>query len=125
MAAQQLPGLIISDVAGRAFTVLSGSQVLGVIVPPYVQDDPRLARVYDERASDEVCRHLTHRTVRDLLPDRAHNPTDVPVVDPDATTIEAAAVMARLNSPLVAVVDEGQLIGAITVSWLLRHLLPA
>ena len=49
------------------------------------------------------------------------------MVDRDATPLEVAAVMARMHSPLVAVVDgdgHGEVIGAITVSRLLDHLLP-
>ena len=49
----------------------------------------------------------------------------LPVVDHDATTIEVAAVMARMHSPLVAVVEGDRLLGAITVSRLLEHWLPA
>jgi CBS domain-containing protein len=45
-------------------------------------------------------------------------------VDHDATTIEVAAVMARMHSPIVAVVDGDELLGAITVGRLLDHLLP-
>ncbi len=46
-------------------------------------------------------------------------------MEADATTIEMAAVMAHVHSPLVAVVDENRLLGAITVSTLLTRLLPA
>ena len=47
------------------------------------------------------------------------------MVDRGATTLEIAAVMARMHSPLVAVVDEDErVIGAVTVSRLLEHLFP-
>ena len=45
--------------------------------------------------------------------------------DGDATAMEVAAVMARMHSPLVAVVDGGEMLGAITVSSLLDVVLPA
>lgn len=127
MAAERSPGLIVCDPDGRPYTVLPGSQVLNFIVPRYVQEQPALARAFDERASDALVDKLVRHTVRDVLPKPA-DLDELPVVDSDATTIEIAAVMARMHSPLVAVVDEGgdgRVLGAITVSQLLSHLLPA
>jgi CBS domain-containing protein len=43
----------------------------------------------------------------------------VPVVDADDTIIEVAELMARVRSPLVAVVKDGRLHGVITASRLL------
>jgi CBS domain-containing protein len=123
LSRQKLPGLIVIDESGRPLTVLPGSQVLRYLVPRYVQDDPPLARVYDEKASDELCSKLTTSTVADLLPDK-QDLDELPVVDHDATTIEVAAVMARVHSPLVAVVENGRMVGAITVRRLLDSLLP-
>jgi CBS domain-containing protein len=123
LSRERLPGLIVVDADGRPYTVLPGSQVLRYLVPRYVQDDPPLARVYDEKASDELCGKLSESTVRDLLPDR-QDIDEIPVVDHDATSIEVAAVMARMHSPLVAVVDGSRMLGAITVAQLLDSLLP-
>ena len=50
MAERRLPGLIVNGDDGRPWTILPGSQVLRFVVPGYVQDDPALARVYDETA---------------------------------------------------------------------------
>lgn len=127
LATQRLPGLIVCTEDGRPYTILPGSQVLRFLIPTYVQDDPVLAGVLDEQASDELCRKLVCSTVRDLLPKPA-DLDELPVVDADATSLEVAAVMASMHSPLVAVVDEmdgNRVIGAITVSRLLDHLLPA
>ena len=120
---QRLPGLIVVGDDGRPWTVLPASQVLRLVIPAYVQDDPALARAFDEKASDELWGELDDSTVRDLLP-AEQDVDELPVVDPDATTVEIAAVMARVHSPLVAVVDGDELLGAITVSRLLDHLLP-
>ncbi|WP_267898096.1 CBS domain-containing protein [Spongiactinospora gelatinilytica] len=43
----------------------------------------------------------------------------MPVTDPNATVLELAALMARTHSPLVAVVEEGRLLGAVTLQALL------
>jgi CBS domain-containing protein len=117
-----LPGLVVLAKV-KPYTVLPGSQVLRFLVPRYVQDDPRLARVYDEKASDELCAKLSDVTVGDLLPAR-RDVDEIPIVDEDATTIEVAAVMARMHSPVVAVVAGDTVLGAVTVRRLLDHLLP-
>ena len=44
---------------------------------------------------------------------------DVPAANADDTIIEVAALMARLRSPLIAVLKDGKLHGVITASRLL------
>lgn len=124
LADRRLPGLIVLDDAGLPYTVLPGSQVLRFIVPTYVQEDPALARAYDEASADAMCDELAVRSVRDVLSKR-QEPFDLPVVESDATSMEIAAVMARQRSPIVAVVDGARFVGAVTVSALLEHLLGA
>jgi CBS domain-containing protein len=119
----RLPGLIVCDDDGAPHTVLGGSQVLRFMIPQYIQDDPALARVYDEASSETLLGRLSDRTVSDLLP-RRQDRDDLPVVDTDATTVEIAAVMARLHSPVVGVLDGGRVVGAVTVSRLFEHLFP-
>ncbi len=123
MAAENSPGVVVSD-DGRPYTVLPGPLLLRHLLPAYLQDDPGLARALDEEASDDLCRKLAHKSVRDLLP-RAQDLDDLPVVDDDATALEVAAVMARMSSPLVAVVTDGRVSGVVTVGRLLDYLLPA
>jgi predicted transcriptional regulator len=121
LAERRLPGLVVVDDAGLPHSVLPGSQVLRFVIPGYVQDDPMLARVYDERHADALTAKLAGTPVRTLL--RAER-TEPPVVDGRSTTVEIAAVMARLHSPLVAVVEHGRYLGVITVSRLLERILP-
>lgn len=123
MAGQRLPGLIVCSEDARPYTILPGSEVLRFLIPAYLQDDPGLAATLDDDAADELCRRLTRSTVRDLLP-RPQDLDELAVVDADATSLEVAAVMAHRRSPLVAVVQDERVIGAITVSRLLDHLLP-
>jgi CBS domain-containing protein len=124
MAEKRLPGLIVCRDDGRPYTVLPGSQVLRFLIPTYVQDNPALARTLDDQAADALCRKLVRSTVRDLL-HKQQDDDELPVVDADATSLEVAAVMARMHSPLVAVVDGNRVVGAITVSRLLDYLLPS
>lgn len=117
LASRRLPGLIVTAADGSPYTVLPASQVVRFLVPSYVQDDPSLARVIDESLADRVADKLTGATVRKLLPSA---PTELPVVNHDDTILEIAAIMARLRSPLVAVVKDREIIGAITASRLLE-----
>ena len=121
LADADLPGLIVVDEHGAPFAVLPGTQVLRLAVPSYCQDDPLLARLVDEAAADVFIRELGDRTERELLPPQPH---ELPVVSPQATALEIAALMARTRSPLVAVVD-GVLEGAVTLHGLLDRVMPA
>ena len=123
LAAQNLPGLIVVDAGGRPQTILPGTQVLRLAVPVYCQEDPALARVVDEAAADVFLAELADRTVRDCLPRKAREARELPVVAPTATVLEMAALMARSRSPLVAVVDDGRLLGAVTLDRLLDRVL--
>jgi CBS domain-containing protein len=121
LAGQNLPGLIVVDRGGRPVTILPGTQVLRMAIPSYCQDDPALARVIDEAAADVFLRGVGERTVAQLLPRERR---ELPVVDPGATVLEIAAVMARTRSPLVAVAGVGQpMVGAITLDALLDRML--
>src|SRR5919197_841739 len=110
LATRRLPGLIVTRPDGSPYAVLPASQVVRFLVPSYVQDDPSLARVIDESFADRVADKLAGVTVRKLLPDE---PTEIPVVNHDDTILEIAAIMARLRCPLVAVVRDHHIIGAI------------
>ena len=122
LAERNLPGLIVVDAEGRPDTILPGTQVLRFAVPAYVQDDPKLAGVIDEVSADAFCQTLAGTPVRDLLPARAR---ELPVVDGGDTVLEIAAIMARTRTPLVAVVENGRMLGAVTLDALLDRMLPA
>lgn len=122
----ELPGLIVVDSERRPKAVLSGPRLLGSIVPKYVQEDPNLARVYDEQHADLFCRQLAGKTVADLLD---QDKAILPAVDANATVMEIANIMAATRNSLVAVSSDPEgtdapLLGVITVSQLLDHLLP-
>jgi len=116
LAEHRLPGIVVTDTSGKPLAVLPASQVVRFIVPRYVQDDPSLAGVLNESMADRSADKLGGKTVRDVLPDHL---TNVPAANADDTIIEVAAVMARLRSPLLAVVKDDKLVGVITASHLL------
>ncbi|WP_345579789.1 CBS domain-containing protein [Nonomuraea rosea] len=126
LAGQDLPGLIVVDERGLPASILPGTQVLRLAVPGYCLDDPALARVVDEAHADAFASSLAGRTVRQALPpERSPGRRELPVTDPDATVLELAALMARTHSPLVAVVEQERLLGAVTLQALLVRVLAA
>jgi CBS domain-containing protein len=117
LAEHRLNGLVVvTDTSETPYAVLPASQVVRFIVPGYVQDDPGLASVLSESMADHAAEKLSGKTIRDVLPKQRQH---IPVADADDTIIEVAEVMARLRSPLVAVVKNNKLHGVITASRLL------
>jgi CBS domain-containing protein len=116
LAEHRLPGIVVTDKDGKPFAVLPASQVVRFIVPRYIQDDPSLAGVLNESMADRAADKLGGKTVAAVLPDKL---IKLPWAQFDDTIIEVAAAMARLHSPLIAVVKEGNLLGVITASRLL------
>ncbi|GGK59121.1 histidine kinase [Planomonospora parontospora subsp. parontospora] len=120
MTLARLPGLIVVDDDSRPRMVLPGTQVLRMTVPGAYQEDPALARTVDEARADLFWQEQGDLTVGDCLPRQPVKPATVAL---DATLLEVAALMARLRSPLVAVVDHaGVLFGTITLDRLLTSL---
>ena len=101
--------------------VVSDEDLLRRLLPAYVGEADALARVLDEGSAADLWRRLEGRKVRDLLPP---NRPEEPVVDADATLVEVASVMTHAQVRLVAVMQDGRLIGGISIDHLLTHLLP-
>lgn len=120
MALGRLPGLIVVDDEARPSITLPGSQVLRLAIPDSYQSDPALAGAIDEEHADRFWIELSHLTVGDCLPGKTMK---LVTVRADANLLEVAACMARMRSPLVAVVErDGTLAGAITLDALLTSL---
>ncbi|ARP71069.1 CBS domain-containing protein [Streptomyces pluripotens] len=134
MAEHRLPALLVVDDQGAPRAILPASQMIKILVPAYVVEDPTLAAVVDERHADRLCEALAGRKVSECLSQSVPPP---PVAAADDTALEVAAQMAQARSPLVAVVEEdevvgaekdksgGRLLGVITASHLLERLLAA
>jgi CBS domain-containing protein len=123
VATGKLAGIAVLDADGSPVEVLTASELLRAVIPGPVQDDPVLAGVMDEASADRLCiEGLGQRTVADLVRPKQHR---IPLasVKPDATVVECAAVMARLRSPALVVLDEGRLLGVVTAAHLLELLL--
>jgi predicted transcriptional regulator len=117
LASRRLPGLVVTDSAGAPVTILPASQVVRLLVPAYVQDDPSLAGVLSESMADHVADKLAGKTVEAVLP---KPPPGMTTVNADDTIVEVAAAMARNRSPLCAVIGGDRIVGVITASRLLE-----
>ncbi len=125
IAERRLPGIAVVDAVGRPVAVLPASQVLRAVVPDYVREDPALARVVDEAGAERLCvQRLVDQRVADLVPSGRHR-VELAAVDGDATVLECAALMARLHSPLLVVVEDHRIRGLLTAAHLLEVLLAA
>jgi len=119
MALGRVPGLIVVDEQRRPLLVLPGTQVLRLLVPRAYQDDPALTRTVDEAHADLFWEEINGLTIRECAARAAGRPA---TVHPEATLLEVAALMARLRSPLVAVVEHQALLGAVTLDRLVGSL---
>jgi Mg/Co/Ni transporter MgtE len=100
--------------------IISDSELLRALLPPYVEDNEAIARLLEEGASDLLYRRLEGRSVADLMPD---DRDELPVVRGDDTLVEVASIMVRSHASLVGVLEEGRLIGGISIDDLVSHLL--
>jgi CBS-domain-containing membrane protein len=120
LARHDVRAVLVVDRAAELVGVLSDSELLRTLLPPFVGESEALAHVIEEAASDLLFQRLEGRTVADLIPaDRETRP----IVDGDDTLIEVASVMVRSRSSLVGVIDDGRLVGGITIDDLVSHLL--
>ncbi len=115
---RRLPGVVVVDDSGDPIAVLASSQVLKLLIPTYLQEDPSLVATYDEETADRCASRLEGKSVGDLLPQEGKRQR-LPVVEPDANVLECAALMASLRSPLLLVRDGSDTLGVITASKLL------
>lgn len=120
LAENRLPGLVVTDPVGKPLSIVPASQVVRILVPQYVQDDPSLAGVLSESMADRVADKLRGKKVKALIPDDG---PELAVVNDDDTIIEVAAVMARLRCPLAVVMRGDEPVGVITASRLLQLVL--
>lgn len=117
LATRRLPGLVVTDAAGMPVTILPASQVVRLLVPAYVQEDPSLAGVLSESMADRVADKLGGKTVEAVLPKPR---PEMATVKSDDTIVEVAAIMARNRSPLVVVMRGKGLVGVITAPRILE-----
>ncbi len=102
---------------------MSSVDLLRLALPRYVQEEPGLARVFDEGHADRIAAALVGIRVRDVMSTASAR---IPIARPQATVIEVAELMAERCSPLVVVArEQGGTLGVVTVNHLLELLVDA
>ena len=111
LATRRLPGLVVADDHGRPYAILPASQVVRFLVP-----ELRPGRPVAGPGAQRVDGRPRSRQAGGTFGPRCCCPrtAELPVVNHDDTVLEVAAIMARLRSPLVAVMQDQRLIGAVT-----------
>ncbi len=108
IAGKRLPVLVVADAAGRPSSLISAIDVLALLIPSYLRDDRFLSGVLDELGSDEVWAEAGERTIGELIEDDGVDVHDIVTVEPDATLVEVATLLAEERASVALVVhDDG------------------
>lgn len=133
---ERLPALLVLDRDDCPYTVPS-ARPIGALLPSYLREGPIPTTVVDDHFDEEAREGMAGRSVTMGVPPartelRAwgrlpRGRITPPVVGPDAPPSRIAALTARKDTPIVAVVerngDETILIGAVTSTALLEHII--
>ncbi len=126
IAEYRLSALVVAGDDGVPIAVIPGSQIVSLVLPQYVRDEPNLAHAYDEQGADELCGVLNRATIGELLEAERLTATKPPSVLPEDTLIEIAATMDAARSPVILVIDrDGGFLGVITLSRVLAAIATA
>ena len=116
-----LSGLVVADEQGEVVGCMSSIDLLQLMLPRYLQDDPGLARVFDEEHADRIAAALVGIRVSDVLGEASAR---TPIVRARATVIELAELMVERRSPIAVVARaQGGTLGVVTVNHLLDLLI--
>jgi CBS domain-containing protein len=120
VAEYRLSGLVVAGADGVPVAVIPGTQLLGLVLPQYVVDDPNLAHTFGESDADELCARLTWTTLAILLDSGRVTPVRPAAVRPEATLLEVASAMAHARLPVLTCTEaDGTYRGAIMLSRVL------
>jgi CBS domain-containing protein len=118
-----LPGLVVADEQGAVVGCMSSIDLLRLTLPRYVQEEPGLARVFDEGHADRIAAALAGIRVSEVLGEASAR---IPIARSQATVIELAELMVERRSPIAVVARaQGGTLGVVTVNHLLELLITA
>jgi len=115
--ATSVRSFLVIDPSGVLVGVVSNTDILRAMLPPYVEERPSIARVLAHDEADLLWEHCRRKRIEELV-------TPGAVVSPDATIVEVISVMIRTRAPLVGVAAEGRLLGGISLGQVLDSLPP-
>ena len=114
---RRLPGLVVADDRGQVIGCLSLIDLLRVALPRYLQEDPNLARVFDDKHADRIAATLVGYRVGDVIGRAADR---IPLARARATLVELAELMVQWSCPLVVVArEDGATLGVVSADRLL------
>ena len=120
VAEYRLSGLVVADDRGVPVSVIPGSQILALLLPQYVVDDPTLAHAFDEADADDLCSRMRDTTLATLIDSTEVTPVRPAAVLPEDTLLEVASVMAHGHLPIIMCREaDGTYRGAIMLSRVL------
>jgi CBS domain-containing protein len=121
VADQHAPGLIITDESGAVLGAISTTQLLRMALPTYLSQAPGLTRSFGDSSVASLFDECADRTVGSCMSGKhATSPT----IAAGSRLLEVAELMARADSPVVAVVDPPQsIVGAVTADAVMLALL--
>jgi CBS domain-containing protein len=105
---------------GKLLGLVTDEDVLYALLPPYVRDDPVLARVFEEDPDWQLRQRFEGKLVGNVVDIRGRE--QIPV-GPDDALVEVISVMGRTGGPAVLVAEDDLVFGVITVDELLPALL--
>jgi CBS-domain-containing membrane protein len=105
---------------GRLLGLVTDEDLLYALFPPYVLDDPVLARLLERDAASELLRRLRGKRVKNVI--NVRRPHQLPV-GADDTLVEVTSAIVRAGDPAVPVVENDMLAGVISLDDLLPALL--
>ncbi|MDO8106077.1 hypothetical protein Q6348_02570 [Isoptericola sp. b441] len=106
IAGDRLSALVVAGDDGTPAFVVPAVDVLGLLIPLYLREDTRLAGVLDESAAEELWGQADRRTIGELLDSEDVRVYDILRVDPDATLVEVATLMAAAHTSIALVEAE-------------------
>lgn len=116
-----LAGLVVADEQGEVVGCISSIDLLQLTLPRYLQEEPGLARAFDEEDADRIATGLVGIRVSEVLGEASAR---VPIVRSRATLIELAELMVQRRSPIAVVARaQGGTLGVVTVNHLLGLLI--
>lgn len=115
-----LPVVFVASADGGLVGMVTDHDLLQALLPPYVREDPVLARVLEHDAARVLRCRLEGQPATSLVDLRRQGH---PAVGPDDTLVEVTSAIIQSGDPAVAVVAGGRLVGLVAAQDLLPALL--